>query len=107
MAIRLVQNINTNNNKKKNFLLNVPCKKRWHFANTSNRILSIVTNDNNILKSQSHVEHNDCKIKLGKISRSKKIRAIELVEGQGVTKKYHKVPKTKNKSTKIIKGANE
>jgi len=61
MVIRLVQNINTNNNKKRihNFLLNVPCKKRWHFANASNSILSIVTNDNNILKSQSLVEHND------------------------------------------------
>jgi len=47
------------------------------------------------------------KIKLGKILKSKKIRAIELVEGQGVTKKYHKVPKTNNKSTKFIKGANE
>ncbi len=42
-----------------NFLLNVPCKKRWHFANTSNTILSIVTNDNNILKLQSLLELND------------------------------------------------
>jgi hypothetical protein len=62
MAIRLVQNLSTHNNKKRihNFFLNVPREKRWHFANTSNSIFfSIVTNDNNILKLQSLLEHND------------------------------------------------
>ncbi len=61
MTIRLVQNISThnNNNKIHDFFFNMPCKKRWHFANTSNNIFSIVTNDNNILKLQSMLEHND------------------------------------------------
>jgi hypothetical protein len=43
------------------------------------------------------------KIKLGKTLKSKTTRAIKLKKGQGATKKYLKVPKTKNKRTKAPK----
>jgi hypothetical protein len=57
-----------------------------------------------VLKGQYQFVKQD---KIKKDIEEQKTRAIELGEGQGATKKYHQVPKTKNKSTKIIKGANE
>jgi hypothetical protein len=70
--------------------------------------LEKITSSSTLAQSKKKGNTNlKSKIKLGKISRSKKTRAIKQGEGQGATKKYHKVPKTRNKITKIIKGTNE
>ncbi len=41
------------------YLKNVLCKKRWHSATSSNNVLCVVTDDNNIFELQNLFEHND------------------------------------------------
>jgi hypothetical protein len=61
VAIKLVQNTSIHNKRKKihNYLKNVPCKKKWHFAIDSNDILSITTKNNNNFELQSLLKDND------------------------------------------------
>jgi len=61
MVIRLVQDINIHNRRKKiyNYFWNVPSEKRWHSFNDFDNIMFVVAKDSDILELQGLLEHRD------------------------------------------------
>jgi hypothetical protein len=50
----------------------VPCQKRWHLTNHPHNILHVITKNNNLLKLQNFLKHDNFFIKPIKINENVK-----------------------------------